>query len=131
MASDMRHWAQLHLIHAYHALPADEREAYFLAEADTPTIRVRRADVGHRGLSEELTIEATDTALTTEELTLDALAGLHRAAQFYPDVKTVFLGLKVRRHWPSCIRGPMAPLRAGAEGAVTLEDVLNDPDVER
>jgi hypothetical protein len=80
--------------------------------------------------SQQVTIQATDTALITEELQFDALAVLSRAARFYPDVGSVFLGLKGHRHWPSWVRGPMPPLRAWAEGDASLQEYVNTPSVE-
>jgi len=126
-----RNWAQLASIFSYHALPANQREKFFLADASTPAIEVKEAGLKSViGSKLQATVHATDQAFTREELIFDSLAILQRIARFYPDADTVFLGLKGPRHLASWIRVPMPALHEWANGVISVERLFTSSDAE-
>ncbi len=114
-----RNWTHLSNIFSYQALPANEREAFFLTDASTPSIEVQRIELRTVINSQlQVTIEAVDNALVREELLVDALVILQRIPLFYPEADTVFLGIKGPRHMPSWIRVPMTALQSWVNGNI-------------
>ncbi len=126
-----RTWSQLASVFSYKALPANEREKFFLADASTPIIQVKEAELKSViGPKLQATVHATDQAFTRDELIFDALAVLQRIARFYPEADTVFLGLQGPRHLASFIRVSMAALYEWVNGAISVGQLLQSPDTE-
>src|SRR5258708_1626624 len=126
-----RNWSGLASIFSYQALPANEREKFFLADASTPAIEVKEAELKSViGSRLQATVHATDKAFTREELIFDSLAILQRIASFYPEADTVFIGLQGPSHLASWIRVPMPALHEWVNGAISTEQLFNSPDAE-
>lgn len=126
-----RNWSQLSGLFKYYALPDSERERFFLMNAGTPTITIQNAEL--RTVADgklQATIEAKDTALSSQELTFDSLAVLQQAHRFYPEADSVFLGLNGPRHWPSYIQVTMLALHNWINGTISFEQFVQTPNIE-